>query len=116
MTNYNITSIPSDDDLRPIILESIALLHTQIALDIAALTDDRFSDDDTDYFPARADTLAYLIATMTAAHEYPLSDAIHDLLTRDDHSDHLLDLPTCDFDTPFHNLMRRLTNDFDIYD
>lgn len=110
MTN---TTIPSESELRSIYIDSIRLLRDKTAADLTHLIDDNYSDDDTDYFPARAQTLSNLIADLTASYEYPLSQSIADTIASDDR---LADLITCDFDFPLHALIRRLTNDFESFD
>ena len=93
----------SDDALRLIIAESATILASCILTDdIPALRDDDFSDDDTDYIPARARLLSLLIAMLA-----DIDDSLRESLNRflaDDSADFIDTLICCDIELPIDSI------------
>lgn len=93
----------SDDALRLIITESATILATCILInDMPALRDNAFSDDDTDYMPARARLLSSLIS-MLANIDDELRDSL-DRLIADESHDFLDDLLCCELELPIDSI------------
>lgn len=93
----------SDAELRILLADSAAILASRImTLDIPALRDDSFSDDDTDYFPARAQLLSLLIDMLAN-----IDDSLHESLNRslaNDSNDLINALITCDINLPIDSI------------
>lgn len=95
----------TNEMIRTSILSSIHTLHTQIADDIARIDHRDFSDDDTDYFPARASMLTMLITMMMNEHHTDLTTQLDDLLAiTDPDDDRAMTMTTIDIDLPFLDL------------
>lgn len=102
MTN-SIESL-TESDARELMRESMMILSDRITSDAARIFNDDYSDDDTDYFPARAATLARFIFILTNADE-SLLDALRDIATNRDNA--LDDYETCDIDMPLDDYLIR---------
>ena len=94
---YAIAMLPTtNDDARALMMTTARILTTRMLHDIDRLANDDFSDDDTDYMPARANTVAALIFATASVDETPL-ESLTRLLASHDFIDDLL---TCDTDLP----------------
>lgn len=86
-------------DARELMRESLMILSNRIQSDAARIFNDDFSDDDTDYFPARASTYARLTFILTNADDdADYITAMRDIQSNRDNS--LDDLMTCDIALP----------------
>ena len=75
MTNI---TLPSESDLRLAFIESMTSLIASINHDAARIAANNFSDDDTDTMPANAESLSFIIATLTNIDsETPCTDAMN---------------------------------------
>jgi hypothetical protein len=86
----------SDADATALLIDSHRILLSRINDDAERIYSDSFSDDDTDYFPARATILSHLTSILCDI------DTTHaDSMRRffDDH-EICIDLLTCDLDMP----------------
>ena len=94
--NKSIESLTAND-ARELLRESMMQLADRIQSDAARIFNDEFDDDDTDYMPARANTLARFIFILTnATDDADYITAMRDIQSNRDNS--LDDLQTCDFD------------------
>lgn len=85
----------TDDAALSLMLAMHAHLATAIAADAARIAALDFSDDDTDYFPARANTFAALTFAITT--DYFYLDNFNRLMHDRDFIDDLLTIDTPDF-------------------
>lgn len=69
----------TDADALSIMLPTMTTLAAAVADDAARIALDHFSDDDTDYMPARANALAALISALATTDETP-ADALRRLI------------------------------------
>lgn len=88
----------NESDARTMMIDSLDLLLDKMTADAAKLRANDFSDDDTDYFPARASIASTLIIHLThIPHESTALDALAEMIS----SEYFLDdLTTCDYDIP----------------
>lgn len=105
MNNDTDLIITDDDIARRLLLDSARMLQLKIAADIERIANDDFSDDDTDYMPARAATLSNIIAALANIDITPadalatfIAPAADDPITAIDYAS--TDLDTTDFTTP----------------
>lgn len=77
--------------------DTLDALAARMIDDRAAMRANRFSDDDTDYFPARAETCYNLTFLLT---QYPHDLDADDLLAALRTDDFLIAYRTCDLDLP----------------
>lgn len=86
----------TNDAARELMLATLLALSTRMIDDAARIAADDFSDDDTDYFPARANAYAQLTFALTTCDFTPL-----DMLDRLLHDyDFINDIITCDTNLP----------------
>jgi hypothetical protein len=105
MTNTN-PDFPEFDTatLNTALHASIAQLILALNDDAARIAADNYSDDDTDYFPARAATYSNLIALLTTADS--IDDLPDSLAFMIDHDEYFLrDLDTADITLPITTLL-----------
>lgn len=89
----------TDDTALHLMRSTLMLLAPAVAIDADRIIRDNFSDDDTDYFPARAAVLHKLIFTLTNLDDIPHTELFRRLLAD---PDFVLDVITTDMNLPIN--------------
>ncbi len=91
----------TDATAREMMISTARILNDRIRIDIDAIANDEFSDDDTDYIPARARILSILMNALADIDISP-SDALRELISDDDF---IIDIEGCDIALPLSYLI-----------